>query len=111
MRFGDPMAHLARRRQRDAPPPPVVPAAMQRRMRKSGFVVPQARTLPACCAASRLLLNCSSTSVYMLLGRCYVLVCVAEMGSTGCLGSSGEPWVCTLQAARFTKEWHADNCQ
>lgn len=43
VRFGDPMAHLARRRARDAPPLPVVPEAMQRQMRKSGFVVPQVR--------------------------------------------------------------------
>ena len=41
VRFGDPMAHLAAKRQRDAPPPPVVPEHMRKLMRKSGFVVPQ----------------------------------------------------------------------
>ncbi|CAL8471408.1 g10950 [Coccomyxa elongata] len=41
IRFGDPMAHLAAKRQRDAPPPPVVPEHMRKLMRKSGFVVPQ----------------------------------------------------------------------
>lgn len=44
VRFGDPMAHLAAKRQRDAPPPPVVPEHMRKLMRKSGFVVPQVRT-------------------------------------------------------------------
>ena len=43
-RFGDPMAHLARRgAAADAPPPPVVPAHLARQFRKSGFIVPQAR--------------------------------------------------------------------
>ena len=43
-RFGDPMAHLARRKvAAGAPPPPVVPAHLARQFRKSGFIVPQVR--------------------------------------------------------------------
>ncbi|KAK9805845.1 hypothetical protein WJX73_006982 [Symbiochloris irregularis] len=40
-RFGDPMAHLVRRRQAQAPAPAIVPEHMAKQMRKSGFMVPQ----------------------------------------------------------------------
>ena len=48
-RFGDPMAHLVARRQKDAPPLPVIPEHMRKLMRKSGFVVPQVREHLSCC--------------------------------------------------------------
>ena len=38
-RFGDPMAHLVKKR--PAVEPHIVPAALQKKMKKSGFVIPQ----------------------------------------------------------------------
>ncbi|KAK9840453.1 hypothetical protein WJX74_010068 [Apatococcus lobatus] len=40
-RFGDPMAHLVKKRQAE-PPAPVIPEHVQQQMAKSGFVIPQA---------------------------------------------------------------------
>lgn len=41
-RFGDPMAHLVRKRKAQAQPAaPIIPAHMAKQMRKSGFMVPQ----------------------------------------------------------------------
>lgn len=54
-RFGDPMAHLARRKAAAGapPPPPVVPAHLARQFRKSGFIVPQVRPANGMPASAR----------------------------------------------------------
>ena len=41
VRFGDPMAHLARKKTQELAAP-IVPAHMAKQMKKSGFIIPQA---------------------------------------------------------------------